>query len=84
MFFRTLLIVAATCAASGTVLAHPGEHGAFDEKLIPTNCAQLADEKRYTNDVSYPEIKALKARCDAKEKVETPSPQPKVDRSKPE
>lgn len=86
MNLRTLLIIVAMWAASTslTAFAHPGEHGDFDEKPIPTNCTQLADTDRYTNDVSYPEIKALKESCDAKEKVEaepqkTPAsePQPK-------
>lgn len=50
-----------------TAFAHPGGHD-DDEKLIPTTCAQLADKERYTDDVSYPEVKALKERCDAEKK----------------
>ncbi len=75
MIIRTLLIVVAMCAAAAsvTVFAHPDGHGNFDEKPIPTNCIELANTDRYTNDVSYPEIKTLKARCDAREKKETES-----------
>lgn len=72
MTIRTLLLTAVACASavSLTVFAHPGEHE--DEKRIPTTCEQLADTERYTDDVAYPEVKELKARCDAEEK----SPQP--------
>lgn len=44
-------------------MAHPTGHD--DEKAIPTTCAQLADTARFTNDESYPQIKALRIRCDA-------------------
>lgn len=65
MTLRTFVFTAIACAsaASMTALAHPGGHE-DDEKLIPTTCAQLVDTERYTDDVSYPEVKALKARCD--------------------
>lgn len=61
-------IAACTFLASITVQAHPGKHDGDDEKAIPTTCAQLADKHNYTNDVSYPEVKELKARCDAEGK----------------
>ena len=69
MTIRTLVftVVACASAASMTAFAHPGGHD-DDEKLIPTTCAQLADKERYTDDVSYPEVKALKERCDAEKK----------------
>ncbi len=86
MNFRTLLIVVAMWAATTPLIAfaHPGEHGDFDEKPIPTDCTQLADTDQYTNDVSYPEIKALKEGCDAKEKVETESRKTLASEPKPE
>lgn len=69
MKFRTLLMTAAFFASTSlAAFAHTGGHEADEEKLIPTTCAQLADTQRYSNDVAYPEIKALKARCDAEKK----------------
>jgi hypothetical protein len=71
MTIRTLVftVVACASAASMTAFAHPGGHD-DDEKLIPTTCAQLADKERYTDDISYPEVNALKERCDAEKKVQ--------------
>lgn len=76
MTIRTLLLTAAVCAsaASMTAFAHPGAHD--EEKPIPTTCAQLANPERYSDDVSYPEVKALKTRCEAEEKS-APQPRPK-------
>lgn len=37
-------------------------------KAKPTTCAQLADTRRYSNDVTDADIKALKAKCDAEKK----------------
>ncbi|MGS1119866.1 hypothetical protein [Rhodanobacter sp. UC4436_H3] len=73
MIFRSLLIAVATCAsvASMTALAHdPRLHEAAQapvtaKKAKPATCTELADVQRYSNDVSVPDIKALKARCDA-------------------
>ena len=72
MTIRTLVFAVIACASavSVTAFAHPGGHD-DDDKLIPTTCAQLADTRRYTNDVSYPEVKALKARCDAEKQSGT-------------
>lgn len=65
MTIRPLLIAASFLVLSSPVaFAHIEGHESDDEKLIPTTCAQLADAQRYSNDVSYPEIKALKLRCD--------------------
>lgn len=68
MTFRPLFIAAAFLVASPAAFAHIEGHESEEEKLIPTTCAELADTQRYSNDVSYPEIKALKARCDAEKK----------------
>lgn len=62
-------LMAAMMLTSLSVFAHPGKHDAAEETLIPTTCAQLADTKRYTDDVAFPEVKKLKARCDAEKKV---------------
>lgn len=70
MTFRTSLIAAALFAlATPAAFAHPEGHELDEQKLIPATCAQLADTQRYSNDVSYPEIKALKARCEAEKKA---------------
>lgn len=65
MIIRTMLFTLVACASTASMpaFAHPGAHD--DEKLIPTTCTQLADTERYINDVSYPQVKELKARCDA-------------------
>lgn len=69
MTFRTLLMSAALLASTSlTAFAHTDGHEADEEKLIPATCAELADTRRYSNDVAYPEIKALKARCDSEKK----------------
>lgn len=66
MTIRPLLFTIVAYASTGfmTASAHPGGHE-DEEKLIPTTCAQFADTKRYTNDVAYPQVKTLKARCEA-------------------
>lgn len=65
MTIRPLLIAAAFLVFTSPVaFAHIEGHESDEEKLIPATCADLVDTKRYTNDVSYPEIKALKLRCD--------------------
>lgn len=38
-------------------------------KLVPTTCDQLGDTLNYSDDVSNPDIKALKIECDAKAKA---------------
>jgi hypothetical protein len=61
-----MAVLVSMSMASTNVLAH--EDHDDEEKAIPKTCAQLADTKHYTNDVAYPEVKALKARCDAEKK----------------
>ncbi|ENG0045661.1 hypothetical protein Z046_26345 [Pseudomonas aeruginosa VRFPA09] len=75
MQIRSLLIVVvATSAslASTFVMAHPGGHDSDDNKLIPKTCEQLANTERYITDVAYPEVRELKARCDAAKEKEAP------------
>lgn len=78
MTFRPLLIAAAfVVLTSPAAFAHVDGHEADEQKLIPTTCAQLADTQSFSNDVSYPEIKALKTRCDSEKKSgQTPQKTP--------
>ncbi|MCR6626093.1 MAG: hypothetical protein NVV67_07450 [Pseudoxanthomonas sp.] len=77
MKVRSMLVLslAAMAFSSFTAVAHPEGHD--DEKAIPKTCAELADTKRFTDDVSYPEVKALKARCDAEKKAAPKKAEPK-------
>lgn len=55
--FAAGMLVVATAATA---------HGNHDTpKLKPETCEQLADRARYSNDLSDPDIKALKDKCDA-------------------
>ena len=65
MLHRNTLIAATLFASLASTAALAHQQGHDEDKPIPTTCAHLADTKRYTNDVAYPEVKALKARCDA-------------------
>lgn len=66
---HTLVFTVAAFASTASIgaFAHVGGHD-DDEKLMPATCAQLNDKERYTDDVSYPEIKALQERCDVEQK----------------
>lgn len=65
---------------SPTAVAHPEGHD--DERAIPRTCAELANPALFTDDVSYPEVKALKERCDAEKKAapKKQAPQPTTER----
>jgi hypothetical protein len=71
-FSITLL---ATSAAAHDPRFHEPEYQAPRAKLKPMTCAQLADTQRYSNDLTDPDIKALKAKCDA-EKAAARKPAP--------
>lgn len=58
-----------------SAFAHKEGHG-DENKPLATTCAQLADPRHYVVDPAYPEIKALKTKCDAEKKA---SPKPKPD-----
>lgn len=77
MKIRSIMTLGMMAAAlsSFTALAHPEGHD--DEKAIPKTCAELANTRRFTDDVAYPEVKALKARCDAEQKAAPKKPAPK-------
>ncbi|MEE4463197.1 hypothetical protein V2S84_14015 [Azotobacter chroococcum] len=70
------LTVLSIVAASASLVAlsagahdHSKSFDADQPKPVPTTCKQLADTHHYSNDPSNPEIKALKARCDAEKKA---------------
>ncbi len=69
-----LLLGAALVSTSAH--SHPEGHGEEDKPFAST-CLQLANPQRYEVDTAYPEIKALKARCDA-EKNATPTKRKKA------
>lgn len=59
-----------------SAFAHKEGHG-DEDKPLATTCAQLANPQRYAVDPAYPEIKTLKAKCDAEKKA-TPKPEAKA------
>lgn len=61
------LIALSAVVASTALFAMSAK--AHDSEAIPTTCAQLADSHNYSNDMTNPDIKALKARCDAEKKA---------------
>lgn len=74
------LMVLSVVVASSSLFAlstsahdHSKTFDADQSKKVPTTCAQLADIHHYSNDVTNPDIWALKARCDA-EKEATAKP----------
>ena len=83
MFNRTsfqlgLALAITLVAASATAhdpRFHEPEYQAPPAKLKPSTCAQFADTQRYSNDPTDPDIKALKAKCDA-EKAAACKPAP--------
>lgn len=80
MTLRSLFLSAFTVSAlslGSLAQAHdPRMHDDYvpAPKLKPTTCAQLADSQRYSNDVTDPDIKSLKTRCDAEQKKTTAKP----------
>lgn len=74
VFAASMLVVASVATA----------HADHDHapKLKPETCEQLADRTQYSNDLSDPDIKALKDKCDAAAKngdVPTGKDAPKKD-----
>jgi hypothetical protein len=65
LFFLSTLTLS---LASINAHAHADHDHGDSEKLMPATCAQLADKKKYTDDVAYPQVKELKARCDTEAK----------------
>ncbi|MCE7932465.1 MAG: hypothetical protein DYH17_13965 [Xanthomonadales bacterium PRO6] len=81
----TLLCAIAGLSVGVTAVAHNPADTDFGHaptaKLVPTTCDQLADKLNYSDDVSNPDIKALKAGCDDKAKAE-PAAAPKAESAK--
>jgi len=80
MNIRTFALGLCLAVLPLSAFAHKGGHSDDDKPLAKT-CEQLANSQRYAIDPAYPEIKALKAKCDAKKKTspkpeETPVKQP--------
>lgn len=51
-----------------SAFTHDTGHGK-DDKPLATTCAHLASPQRFETDSAYPEIKALKAKCEAEKKA---------------
>jgi hypothetical protein len=64
-FALPVALFAATASAHDPRFHEPEYQAPPPAKLKPTTCAQLADTQRYSNDVTVPDIKALKKKCDA-------------------
>ncbi|HEL5340007.1 TPA: hypothetical protein UOJ00_003004 [Stenotrophomonas maltophilia] len=62
------VLSASSLLLSGVALAHDPALHEPAQKAKPTTCKQLADTTHYAADPVDPEIKALKARCDAAKK----------------
>ena len=65
----SIVLVAASAAAHDPRFHEPATQ-APPAKAKPTTCAQFADTQRYSNDLTDPNIKALKAKCDAAAKAD--------------
>lgn len=72
MMIRTLLFSLITCASATSTAVFAHTEGHDDEKMIPATCEQLADKERYTDDVAYPEVKALTEQCAADQEEAAP------------
>lgn len=73
-------------AFAGTAAAHdPMLHEPVNlPKAKPTTCAQYSDRANYSNDLSDPDIKALRDECaakeaDAEDPAKDPASEPKKD-----
>lgn len=73
---RALGLAAALLPLSA--VAHQEGHGE-DEKPLATTCDELAYPQRFEVDSAYPEIKALKAKCEAAKRV---IPKPRISERK--
>lgn len=81
MTLRSLSLSAfAVSALLLAISAHAHDPSEHEPSQVPTptakpaTCAQLADTQRYSNDLTDPDVKALKARCDAAKKVPAKKP----------
>lgn len=74
MSIRCFALVSCLAVLPLSAFAHKEGHG-NEDKPLATTCAQLENPLRYAVDPAYPEIKALKAKCDAEKKA---SPKPEA------
>lgn len=70
-FAASLLVLATAATAHSNHDAPP--------KSKPETCEQLADRAHYSNDLSDPDIKALKDKCDAEAKKDSSTDAAKKD-----
>ncbi|HEY1137040.1 MAG TPA: hypothetical protein VGE64_06075 [Xanthomonadaceae bacterium] len=68
-FALSIALIAASAAAHDPRFHEPATQ-APPAKAKPTTCAQLADTQRYSSDLTDPDIKALKTKCDAAAKAD--------------
>lgn len=66
IFTRALALAVALLPLSA--VAHQEGHG-DDQKPLAATCADLAYPHRFEVDSAYPEIKALKAKCEAEKRA---------------
>ena len=66
MITRALALTAALLPLSA--IAHQEGHGE-DQKPLAATCADLAYPHRFEVDSAYPEIKALKVKCEAEKRA---------------
>lgn len=70
MTVRSLFLTASLSSGLMAFAAHAHDPSLHEQRgpaptKVPTTCVQLADTEHYSNDLTKPDIKALKARCDA-------------------
>jgi hypothetical protein len=65
MFVRSLVTLATLSIATAALAHDPAMHDLQMPKPVPTTCEQYADRETYSNDLTDPDIKALKDKCDA-------------------
>lgn len=68
MKMSTLVLGLSAALVPLFAFAHQEGHG-DDQKPLAATCTQLEYPQRYEVDPAYPEIKALKAKCEAEKKA---------------
>lgn len=82
MIHRNLIGLLVWAAATSAGAHDPAFHEMQPPKPKPTTCEQYADRETYSNDLTDPDIKALKDTCDAEEKAKEPQCAEKQDEKK--
>lgn len=65
MTLRSIFVSMIAVAACSSVSAHDPRLHEQDAKAKPTTCEQYDDRDNYSNDLSDPDIKALKEKCES-------------------